>query len=176
MKQLTSNDSMMMKKQRHEYQALFKRKFHHVAGEMDSLRQKAAEQQGVIFKSHRYNSDELLSSRQYQKIRAITEKVGDDVKHWHQNGRFSQEGIDVYQIKRQRIYQELRLLEDSLLKRPETWWEQSRPALSNGADKVIGCIPKPLRNLFPKHSLQKLLINVRSTAKRLSEKTTKENT
>ncbi|MDQ7015171.1 MAG: hypothetical protein Q9N68_02220 [Gammaproteobacteria bacterium] len=164
-----------MKQQRREYQALFKRKFHHVSGEMEELRRKVTETQGVIFRSHRYDSEELLSSRQYQKIRAITEKVGDDVKHWHQNGNFSQEGLDVFQIKRKRVYHELQQLEARLLKRPETWWEQSRPALINGSDKIANCIPKPLRNLFPKRSLQKLLINVRSTAKRFSEKTNKES-
>ncbi len=99
-------------------------KFQVAKREIERLRAKIHIQKGAwLFKQHIYSIQDLLESEHFDRIYAICEKIGDDVIHWVQSGRISDDGLLVYRNSRDNIQYNLRLVNKEIEERVPTLWE-----------------------------------------------------
>lgn len=99
-------------------------KFGRAERELERLSSKIHIQNGAwFFKQHIYSIKDLLESEHYNKIYAICEKIGDDIFHWRQSGKLSEEGLDFYQKEREKFHLHLLSLNKEIQERVPTVWE-----------------------------------------------------
>jgi len=127
---------------------LFKRKFRKVAYELDYLEIKIDQVEGIIFKNHRYSQAELLDSPHHRRIDSITRKIGDDASHWYAKGSLSEQGLAVYDEKREDIDERLHHINILIENRLPTWWESVKGGLNDFAVKIAQNMPKIKRFLI----------------------------
>ena len=99
-------------------------KFSRAEREIERLSSKIHIQNGAwFFKQHIYSIKDLMESEHYNKIHAICEKIGDDILHWHQSGKISEEGLEIYRKERERFHLQLLALNKEIQERVPTIWE-----------------------------------------------------
>jgi len=129
-----------------EYQEMFRRKFRNVFHEIDMIKMKVHKKNGFIFKRHIYTVEELLDSKHHAKIYAITEKIGSDALNWFNNGNLSQRAIDIYHKERDRIDDKLEFVNEEIMQRNPTWWENIRGVLVTFIEFVMDNMPILIQN------------------------------
>lgn len=96
-----------------------------------------------LFKKHKYTIEELLESPHFNKINAITEKLGNDIQNWYINGKISNDEKKLYDNVRSRIEKDLNEVTVKIVLREHTWSEK----ISKVFQKFINIIMDNLPNI-----------------------------
>ena len=126
----------------------FKIKFRKVFYELDYLENKINQTEGIIFKNHRFSQEELIDSPHHKKIDSITRKIGDDASNWYAKGSLSEQGMEVYDDKREEVDEKLHHINNLILNRQPTWWESLKGGLEDFVLKISKNMPTLSRILI----------------------------
>lgn len=129
-------------------ESVFSSKFKKVFKEMKAIEKKIHKTKGWIFKIHIYSQDELFDSEHFDKIFAITEKIGDDAQRWYDEGNLDKEEQRYYSINREKVEDTLEDINDEIANREPTWWEKFKENMQEFATKVMRNLPKLKRVLL----------------------------
>jgi len=125
-----------------EYEMLFDEKFHLVEDELLWLETDVKlEKGGWIFKSHLYSTKELLESPRIHRIYSISEKIGDDVRHWAANDSLGKVGYDVYGRKRSQVNKKLRAIQNKIEERKPYKWEIIVSIFDDASNVIMRLMP-----------------------------------
>jgi hypothetical protein len=100
-----------------------------------------------IFKLHKYSGAELEKSEHYDKIYAITEKLGDDVKNWHNAGKLSNRELNFYHKQRDILDSRLNGVRLEIISRKPTFLEIFLESFNSFFDAVMLSLPRLQRFL-----------------------------
>ena len=127
---------------------LFKNKFRKVSYELEYLENKIYQKEGIFFTKHRFSQNELIDSKHHKKIDSITRKIGDDASNWYARGNLSEEGVEIYDNKREETEDKLHHLNMLIESRKPTWWENIKGGLHDFVVKIAKNMPKLQRILI----------------------------
>jgi hypothetical protein len=116
--------------------------------EIERLRAKINIQHGPwVFKKHIYSIQDLQASEHFDKIYSICMKIGDDISHWHQSKKLSDDGMVTYHRKRAEIDHKLRTVNKEIEARLPTAWENILSILEDFVVLIAKALP-PLGKLI----------------------------
>jgi len=115
--------------------------------ECDYLEDKIFKKDGVVFKTHRYTTSELMNSPHHDKINAVTKKIGSDISYWEMSGKLSHSEKEVYHAERDRIDDTLHQLNRNIQNREPTLWEKISRVAEEFITKIMDNLPM-LRELL----------------------------
>lgn len=148
----------------------FAPKFSKVHREIEAINTKVYAQEGFWFlRSHTYSIDELLESKHHSRIDSITGKIADDVKNWHENGKFTFIDEMKYKMSRDEIETKLNELNQSICNRQPTWWEKVKKPFEEFVHFIIENMPIPHRNLLTKLSSNLLGYTTKNIVKMIGD-------
>jgi hypothetical protein len=142
-----------------QYCEIFKHKFELVNEHLRELRSKALERRGSVFTRYLYTVDELLSSRHFAKIEAITGKIASDVSEWRKSGQLSDHGAVLYEIFRLQTQEKVEDLREAVRLRAPTAFESTQKVAAKIVQAILAAVPvlKAVAGLLPNGSEQKRL-------------------
>ncbi|TBW12666.1 hypothetical protein E0E50_03205 [Azotobacter chroococcum subsp. isscasi] len=129
-------------------QRILGRRFKRVFNEIDYIRIKIHQKEGIIFVNHIHSKNELLNSEHHAKIYSITEKIGDDAENWYARGNLSKEGRELYEDHRDDVDQELHKINLEIETRQPTWWESFKGGMEGFIKSVMDNMPELRRILL----------------------------
>ncbi len=106
-----------------------KAKFRPVDRELNSIKKKTHKTEGWLFVTHVYTIDELLNSEHHEKINSYTDKIGDDITRWYDQGKLSREEEGIYYSERDKVEIDLEDINDKIKSREPLWWEKVKGAM-----------------------------------------------
>ncbi len=84
----------------------------------------------------------MLQSEHHERINSITEKIGDDVKHWERaKGKLSS-FVQIAYYYRYKVESTLHDVNKAIENREPTWWEQCKDALGGFVVKIMNNLPE----------------------------------
>lgn len=121
----------------------FERNFKKVFNEIDLLRNKIYKKDAIlwIIPYHVYKKEELLNSEHQRRIYSITEKIGDDVKNWDNQGKLKFGEKTVYNQYRNKVETELLDINYEIENREPTWWEAFQEKFRIFITKIMNNLP-----------------------------------
>ncbi len=112
----------------------FRSKFKNVSREIELLKLKVHQKEGILFfTSHVHSQEELLNSEHHQKIDSVTKKIGDDARNWERLGKLSSYEKYSYEKHENEVQDELHSVNVEIVRRQPTWWEN----VKGGCEKFI---------------------------------------
>lgn len=120
-------------------------KFRPVFREMKSLERKIYKKDGWIFVEHKYTIEELLDSEHHHKIYSYTDKIGDDIQKWFDEGKLSDIEEESYYLKRSEVEDELENINAQIEEREPTWWEEVKNVMEEYIVVIMDNMPEELR-------------------------------
>lgn len=144
-------------------------KFRPVFRELKSLERKIYKKEGLIFVEHKYTIDELLDSEHHHRIYSYTDKIGDDIQNWFDEGKLGEVEEEHYYLKRAEVEDELEDINAQIEEREPTWWEDVKGTMRKFVVTVMDNMPEELkRTLLPNlKGTIKMLGNLFSSQKKL---------
>lgn len=134
-------------------------KFRPVFRELKSLERKIYKKEGLIFVEHKYTIDELLDSEHHHRIYSYTDKIGDDIQNWFDEGKLGEVEEEHYYLKRAEVEDELEDINAQIEEREPTWWEDVKGTMRKFVVIVMDNMPEELKRT--------LLTNLKGTIKML---------
>jgi len=120
-------------------------KFRPVFREIKALERKIYKKEGLIFTRHIYSVDELLNSEHHRRIYSYTEKIGDDIQHWYDQGKLSEDEEEYYYLKRNEVEDELEDINTQIEEREPTWWENLQGVIIEFVTVIMNNMPESLK-------------------------------
>jgi hypothetical protein len=122
--------------------------FKRALNEIEVLQSQIHLKKGVwIFQLHRYSGEELGESVHYDKIYAITEKLGDDVGNWHRAGKLTNQEFDFYHGQRDVVEDRLKAVRLEIINRKPTFLETLLESFDSFFETVVVSLPRLQRFL-----------------------------
>lgn len=134
-------------------------KFRPVFRELKSLERKIYKKEGLIFLEHKYTIDELLDSEHHHRIYSYTDKIGDDIQNWFDEGKLGEAEEEHYYLKRAEVEDDLEDINAQIEEREPTWWEDVKGTMRKFVVIVMDNMPEELKRT--------LLTNLKGTIKML---------
>ncbi|MDM3855476.1 MAG: hypothetical protein PT120_11410 [Aphanizomenon gracile PMC649.10] len=127
----------------------FKRFFRPAVREIELLRIKVSQKDGLLFfKWHKYTIQELTNSEHHSKIDAVTRKIGDDVSNLYKRGQIPDGYKETYEDHKTEVEDKLHEVNILIQGREPTWLESAWHILTEFAEKVQQNMPPLVRNLI----------------------------
>ena len=144
-------------------------KFRPVFRELKSLERKIDKKDGWFFIEHKYTIDELLESEHHQKINSYTDKIGDDIEKWFNQGRLNEIEEEMYYLKRSEVEDELEDINSRIEEREPTLWEEVKGTMKSYVVIIMDNMPDELKKalLITLADSMKNLRNIFSSQKHL---------
>lgn len=98
--------------------------FAKINDELDNLEEKVHIVIGIIFRRHRYTAEDLLDSKQMDRIKSFAEKIKDDMKLWETSGKLSYSLKMFYNENAESVQERLRMINQTIQYRKPTLWER----------------------------------------------------
>ena len=98
--------------------------FEKINGEIDDLEQKVHIVIGLIFRRHKYTAEDLLDSKQMDRIKSLAGKIKDDVSRWESAGKLPYRVKMVYNENAESVQERLRMINQTIQERKPTLWEK----------------------------------------------------
>jgi hypothetical protein len=98
--------------------------FAKINGEIDDLEEKVHIVIGLIFRRHKYTVEDLLDSKQMDRIKSLAEKIKDDVNRWESAGKFPYRLKMFYNENAESVQDRLRIINHTIQERKPTLWER----------------------------------------------------
>ena len=144
-------------------------KFRPVFRELKSLERKIYKKEGWIFVEHVYTIEKLLDSKHHHKINSYTEKIGDDIQRWFDEGKLGEAEEEYYYLKRNEVEDELEDINGQIEDREPLWWEKVKGVMLKYVVVIMDNMPEELRRelLSSFKGAMKMLGNLFSSQARL---------
>ena len=122
-----------------------KTKFRPVFRELKSLERKIYKKEGWFFVEHKHTIEELLDSEHHHKINSYTEKIGDDIQRWFDEGKLGEVEEEMYYLKRTEVEDDLEDINLQIEEREPTWWEEVKGTMREFVVMVMDNMPEELK-------------------------------
>lgn len=137
-------------------------KFRPVFRELKSIERKIYKKEGWFFVEHVYTIEELLDSKHHHKINSYTEKIGDDIQIWFDEGKLGEVEEEYYYLKRNEVEDDLEDINAQIEERERTWWEEVKDVMRDYVRVIMDNMPdefkrKLIESLRNKNLLGKVL-------------------
>jgi len=98
--------------------------FAKINDELDNLEEKVHIVIGIIFRHHRYTAEDLLDSKQMDRIKSLAGKIKDDINRWESAGKLSYRLKMFYNENAESVQDRLRMINQTIQYRKPTLWER----------------------------------------------------
>ena len=122
--------------------------FERIENELDNLEQKVHLVIGLIFKRHKYTSEDLQDSSQMDRIKSLAGKIKDDVSRWEAAGKFPYRLKMFYNENAELIQSRIRQINRSIQERKPTLWERIGGFLRKFYLAIVELLPVMFQRLL----------------------------
>lgn len=150
---------------------VFDHLFKPVYQEMKELEYHITKKEWILFlKFHAYSRENL--SQHLDKINSFTMTIGSNVSSWVCHGSITEEGLEEYEIHRDKVKERLEEIRRKIKNRVPTLWESVFQSIDNFIDKILQNLPilERIPQLRGFVYVLKEYKSLRDEYKRLSEK------